>query len=335
MLQVCVSVEGRPAGSPPLQYLQLLLLGELELVIQRVLIDVVVLQEVLVVDLGELLLVEFELLPGHRIEYVVPRQQHEHNRKAQQYHADQVHLALELVVEEDLSTESPEEGEVQQAHDFVGEGHGDVVGGAGTVQQVVLVHPVVCAHSDQDGHGSGWDQVHVEESKPHHLQDLGVPLAHTVLVVSHEKVGLLLGHELSALVQPALELVRQLVGVDEPDERHQHRGEDEHEGLLLDNAERVGVVVLVHEGFHSDGHEAGREEHAQGVLEGEGEVIVGLVVVVLQVGEVVQHWTHHELVEEHDSDQSGPGDDSCVGLLQLGVTTLLVGGVHQLLRLEF
>ena len=100
----------------------------------------------------------------------------------------------------------------------------------------------------------------------------------------------------------------ELVGVDEPDERNQHCREDEHEGLLLDDAEGVAVVVLVHDGLYGDGHEAGREEHTDRVLEGEGEVVVRFVVVVLDVREVVQHRTHDEFVEQHDSDQRRPGD---------------------------
>ena len=97
------------------------------------------------------------------------------------------------------------------------------MGGAGAVEKVVLVDPVVRAEPDEYGHGAGGNQINVQKGEPHHLQNLSVALADAVLVVSHEQVGLLLRNEVSALVHPPLEFVGQLVRVDQPDQRHQHR----------------------------------------------------------------------------------------------------------------
>ena len=52
---------------------------------------------------------------------------------------------FEMQVEEDLPCKTPEEGQVDELVYFEGEGCGDVVGGAGTAEEVELVDPVVGA----------------------------------------------------------------------------------------------------------------------------------------------------------------------------------------------
>lgn len=95
--------------------------------------------------------------------------------------------------------------------------------------------------------------------------------------------------------------VAELQGVDGPDERHEEGTEDEHDGLFLNHAEIVLVVVLEFKGLDQDSHEGSGEEHTQGVFEGKGEILMGLVIVLLEMGEVMEHVTHHELVEEDDT----------------------------------
>lgn len=36
---------------------------------------------------------------------------------------------------------------------------------------------------------------------------------------------------------------------------------------------------------------------------------MSLVIMLLEMGKVVKHISHHEFVEENDSQQSGPSDD--------------------------
>lgn len=60
------------------------------------------------------------------------------------------------------------------------------------------------------------------------------------------------------------------------------------------------IEVLETDGFDSESHEGSSEEHAQGVLKGKGSLKLGLGVMFLQVGEVVQGETHDELVETDD-----------------------------------
>ena len=78
----------------------------------------------------------------------------------------------------------------------------------------------------------------------------------------------------------------------------------------------------MHYRLHRYRHQARREKHAQRVLEGERKIFVGFVVVVLQMGEVVQNWPHYEFVEQHDAYQSAPRDYARNGQFQLGVRVI-------------
>lgn len=42
----------------------------------------------------------------------------------------------------------------------------------------------------------------------------------------------------------------------------------------------MAIVVFMHNGFDCDGHEAGGEEHSDGIFEGERKLIVCFVVMV-------------------------------------------------------
>ena len=50
-------------------------------------------------------------------------------------------------------------------------------------------------------------------------------------------------------------------------------------------------------------HEGGGEEHTDRVLEGKVELLLSCGGVPLEVADLVQHRTHHELVEEDHADQ--------------------------------
>ncbi len=63
--------------------LPFLLLGQSQLVVNRILVDVVVLREKLLVHIRQPLLVYLELLPCHRVEDGVPGEQHEQNGEAE------------------------------------------------------------------------------------------------------------------------------------------------------------------------------------------------------------------------------------------------------------
>ena len=60
-----------------------------------------------------------------------------------------------------------------------------------------------------------------------------------------------------------------LPGVDDPDEWDEEGVEEEHHRLLLCHSVLLAVDVVEGEVFDEQGHEGGREEEAEGVLEAE------------------------------------------------------------------
>lgn len=111
----------------------------------------------------------------------------------------------------------------------------------------------------------------------------------------------MLGHVATSVVLVPGVDVAELQGMDGPDEGHEEGAENEHDGLFLNHTEIVLVVVLELKGLNQDGHEGSGEEHTQGVFEGKREILMSLVIMLLEMGEVMQHITHHELVEEDDA----------------------------------
>lgn len=106
-----------------------------------------------------------------------------------------------------------------------------------------------------------------------------------------------------------------LPGVDEPDEGHEEGVEDEHNCFLFDDSVGVFVEVGVFEVLDGEGHEGCREEHADWVLEGEVEFLLGCGLVFLEVGDVVEDEAHHEFVEADDGDDGEVDDEDGGGVL--------------------
>lgn len=97
----------------------------------------------------------------------------------------------------------------------------------------------------------------------------------------------MLGHVATSVVfVPGMDVAK-LQGMDTPDEGHEESAENEHDGLFLNHAEVMFVVVLEFEGLNQDSHEGSSEEHTQGVLEGKREILMSLVVVFLEMSEVM------------------------------------------------
>lgn len=53
-----------------------------------------------------------------------------------------------------------------------------------------------------------------------------------------------------------------VIGVDEPYEGDEEGGDEEHDGLLLDDSVLMWVEVFEGDGFNCQGHQGGGEEHA-------------------------------------------------------------------------
>ena len=104
--------------------------------------------------------------------------------------------------------------------------------------------------------------------------------------------------------------VIKLVGIYKPNEWDENWGKDEHEGLLLDYTEGMTVVVVVGQTLDDDCHHAGSKEHANRVLEGEGEGVIWFIVVILEVCTVVKDWSHDKFIVEDDTYEGGPGYNS-------------------------
>ena len=102
--------------------------------------------------------------------------------------------------------------------------------------------------------------------------------------------------------------MQQLLRVDRPDQRQAQRRKHEHLRLVLDYPEVVAVVVLVLHGLDHELHDGAGEEHAECVLEGEREVLVGDVVVLFELGEVLENFGHDQLVVDYDAQPGGPAD---------------------------
>lgn len=74
------------------------------------------------------------------------------------------------------------------------------------------------------------------------------------------------------------------------------------------------VVVVEFKGFNGNGHQGSGEEHAKCIFKCKRKVFMGLVVVLLQMGEIMQDITHYEFVEKDDTKQGSPGDYGGNGL---------------------
>lgn len=159
------------------------------------------------------------------------------------------------------------------------------------------------------------------------------------MVIGHQVVGLVLGHVQMALVLLPCVLVAQLQGVDGPDQGHKERAEDEHDRLFVNDSEVVLIEVVELDGLHCDGHQGCRKEHTQCILKCKREVLVSLIVVLLKMGEVVEHVPHYEFIEQHDPNQRYPSNNLSNCLLcrcggRVGVLFLLLDGCVEVVGLD-
>lgn len=66
---------------------------------------------------------------------------------------------------------------------------------------------------------------------------------------------------------------------------------------------------------------------------------MGLVIVLFEMGEVMEHIAHYELVEEDDTQQGHPSDDSGhnmarLGYARVGVFFFLFNGLNEVVGLH-
>ena len=150
------------------------------------------------------LIIQKKLLVVEVLEYGGPGHDDKEQREHEQAYGGRVDVPPELYVEDEGSEKPPDQGEVEEGQDLVGKTAREGVVEAGPAQEVVLVNPVVEALSQKDKHAAHRDQVHVEKGKPHHLDDLGVPFADSIGVISRQVVRLRLRHVLLVFVVRSL-----------------------------------------------------------------------------------------------------------------------------------
>lgn len=95
--------------------------------------------------------------------------------------------------------------------------------------------------------------------------------------------------------------------MDEPDDGDEEGIEEEHHGLLLDDAEGLAVDIVEAEAFHDECHERSGEEQPHGVLQSEREFVLAASAVHFDVGDVVEEGGDDELVEEGDGHHGEDG----------------------------
>lgn len=94
-----------------------------------------------------------------------------------------------------------------------------------------------------------------------------------------------------------------LPGVDQPDEWDEQSIHEEHHTFLFDDPIRMLVEVVVADVLNCQGHQGCGEKHSDRVLQGEVELLLSSGGVPLEIADLVQNCTHHELVEEDHADQ--------------------------------
>ena len=171
-------------------------------------------------------------------------------------------LTAQLIVEDHLPKKSPEESPVNQIGYSERQIGWDIVGDAGSSEKIEFIDPVVSHKAEDDHKHASWNEVSVKIGKPHQLYDLSVSFTNTVLVICHQLIRFALGYFHTSLFLISLADVHQLIGVTQPDERNQNWWEYEHQRFLLNDTERMAVVVVVYQGLNSNRHKAGGEEHA-------------------------------------------------------------------------
>lgn len=170
-------------------------------------------------------------------------------------------------------------------------------------KEVVFVHPIVGADSNENEDWTKRNDTGIQESKPQHLQDLSVALAHQILGIFHQFVGPLLSQIICLLF-----MFSPLIGppdiprVDQPDNRHKEGREKEHKCLLLYESISFIVDVLFDKALDEDSHQGSSEEHSHGVFQHETELKDRSGTGHLEVYEVMYDFSENELIEEHDSN---------------------------------
>ena len=106
----------------------------------------------------------------------------------------------DVVIEDDLASNSEYEGHIEQVESQVDEVAGDVAADGGSPQKVILVDPVVQDKSDSRNNAADRDEGHVEESEPDDLKHFSIPLADVIFWVLEHVVGFLLSVVLLAFV---------------------------------------------------------------------------------------------------------------------------------------
>jgi hypothetical protein len=85
--------------------------------------------------------------------------------------------------------------------------------------------------------------------------------------------------------------------MDPPNQWNNKRCHKEHNCLLLNYTVRVGVEVVVSDGFNGDCHYGSSEKHAQSVFKSKRVVLFVRICMMFHMDEKVQNLSHHEFIE--------------------------------------
>ena len=160
-----------------------------------------------------------------------------------------------LLIEDQGAQGQEEQSPVEQVHTHHHQLFRQIPLNAGTPQQVVLIHPVVDDESTCGDESPNRDQCGVQESKPHRLDDLGVPLPYVVLAFLHQSICLQLGIGFLAKIQSPFNSLDNLEGVDQPEKGHENGVKEEHNSFLFNDPVRMRVVIVESDCLHGQGHE--------------------------------------------------------------------------------
>jgi hypothetical protein len=111
-------------------------------------------------------------------------------------------------------------------------------------------------------------------------------------MVGHDLVRLALRKVLFALTQVLQNAILDVHGVDQHKHRNKQSVNKEHNRLLLNNPILMCKEIMVGNILHSQGHQSSGKEQAHSILKCERELFVGGVLMLFEMGELMQDPAH-------------------------------------------